>query len=176
MDYGKKAANFSTSEQNEDGSIYYWSRVQNKYNPNHLDIYHSGFEIRSLHRIQRVLNESRYEKAFEQYKKFYLRNYFEKGQIKIRPDTIYPIDIHGCAEAINCISSIDENKEYKNYADMALEFTLKNLFYNGQFIYKIIKKGKIKKKIKISYMRWGDAWMAKALSEYIYRYYKESIK
>ena len=59
---------------------------------------------------------------------------------------------------------------------MALEFTLKNLFYKGQFIYKIIKKGKIKKKIKISYMRWGDAWMAKALSEYIYRYYKESIK
>lgn len=176
INVGKKAANFSISEQNEDGSIYYWSKKQNKYNPNHLDIYHSGFEIRALYRIKNILKEQAYQTAFEKYRNFFFRNYFEKNQIKIRPDSIYPIDIHGCAEAINCVSFIDENKKYKKYADIALDFTFKNMYYKNYFIYKIIKIKRIKKRIKISYIRWGDAWMAKALSEYIYRYYKESIK
>lgn len=170
IEYGKKAANFSISEQNDDGSIFYWSKEQNQNSPNHLDLYHSGFEIRALYRISKVLKEEKYTKAYRKYKDFFLKNFFESKDLKITPKSKYPIDIHGCAEAINCISSIDDNKEYKTYADNALSFTLNNMYYKNKFIYKIIKIKGIKKKIKISYIRWGDAWMLKALSEYILRY------
>lgn len=173
IEYGKKATNFSISEQNKDGSIFYWSKEQNKNSPNHLDLYHSGFEIRALYRISKVLKKEKYTRAFIKYKDFFLKNYFEQKDIKITPNSVYPIDIHGCAEAINCISSIDEKKEYRNYADKALSFTMNNMYYKNNFIYKIIKVKGIKKKIKISYIRWGDAWMLKALSEYIFRYGKE---
>lgn len=166
INLGKKAANFSVSQQNENGSIFYWSKQQNINNPNHLDLYHSGFEIRALYGIYKATGLEKYKVSYEKYLEFFLNNFFNENKLKIQPHKTYPIDIHACAEAINCLSTIyRDNKEVEKYLNFSLLFTINNMQTNeGWFIYKLYQYGK---KVRIPYLRWGQAWMMKALSEYL---------
>ena len=80
---------------------------------------------------------------------------------------IYPINIHSCAEAILCNSMLrDTFSETCEYLRNTLNWTLHNMQHKeGWFIYMIIKIKGIKRKVKIPYIRWGQAWMLNALSK-----------
>jgi len=52
-----KAIHYIILEHNKDGSIYYFGKIQNNFNPNHLDHYHTGFELRMLYSILKLINE-----------------------------------------------------------------------------------------------------------------------
>lgn len=164
---GKLAANYAISEQNEDGSIFYWGRVQNHKYANHLDHYHSGFELRMLHSIAQLIPDKHYEIAFNNYFDFYLKNYFtSKGFPKYSPKSLYPINIHSCAESILCLTVVDSQKniDVENLIDM---INGKMLTDKGWYLYMIRKVNGFQIKSKIPYLRWGQAWMMRALSEYL---------
>jgi rhamnogalacturonyl hydrolase YesR len=168
---GLRAGNYTLSEQNENGSIYYWGRDQNNYNPNHIDHYHSGFEMRALYRIWKLTGEECYHQSVSRYYQYYINNliYKLKNLIipKMSPNNLYPINIHSCAEAILINSKfLNEFDEAKQILDKVSQWTIENMqVEEGWFIYKIDKLSGRENRISIPYIRWGQAWMLKALAQ-----------
>lgn len=167
VETGLKTANYAVSEQNKDGSIYYWGKVQNHHNPDFLDSYHSGFEIRMLFSIFNMTGKKEIKTAFENYLQFFVSNYFEEnGRVRQFPknSSNEQVNIHGVAEAILLFSTLaSEYPELKEKASKIIKWAEENLQHpNGWFGYLI----KDNKKIMIPYLRWGEAWMARAYSEF----------
>ena len=168
IELGLNALNYTLSEQNDDGSLFYWGRIQDHYNPKSLDHYHCGFEIRSLYSICNITGEDKFYQAAKKYYLFYLANFFEDKTIpKLTPKKKYPINIHSCAEAILCNSILSNDfLEGEKYLKSTLTWTLDNMQdKEGWFYYMIRKRKGIEMKVKIPYIRWGQAWMLRGLSE-----------
>ncbi len=166
IELGRKALNFTLSEQNEDGSICYWGKEQSK--SCHMDHYHSGFEIQSLYSIWKLTDEQKIYRAVKRYYEFYLHHFFEAKTIpKFRPTQTYPINIHACAESILCNATLSTDfPEGNDYLKNEALWTISNMQDRmGYFYYKIQKYGWIKRKIKIPYLRWGQAWMLRGLTQ-----------
>ena len=164
VDLGLHATNYVLSEQNPDGSICYWGKDQD--NRCHLDHYHSGFEIRSLYSIWKLTGDERIHEAVERYYHFYLSNFFEDRTIpKLTPRSKYPINIHSCAEALLCNATLTPDfPEGREYLANATRWTIENMQDERGYFYYMIRKVKdIEWKVKIPYIRWGQAWMIRAL-------------
>lgn len=165
----EKALNYTLSEQNEDGSICYWGRDQN--DKCRIDHYHSGFEIRSLYEIWKSTEDADVYNALKAYYNFYKNELFEKKIIpKMTPSSLYPINIHSCAEAILCHSTLAPDFPAAwNYLRSCVPWILRTMQKtDGSFIYMIKNiKGIIRWKVNIPYIRWGQAWMLRALAQYL---------
>jgi hypothetical protein len=170
LDWGQRAAAYALQDQNPDGSLYYWGKIQNHHSPDHIDHYHSGFEIRSLYHMWKWTGDPAYFKAVENYYGFYLENLISKSPegtlLKMKADAIYPIDIHSCAEALLCNGTLAEDfKEARALLPELAAWILSNMqTKDGWFIYQIRDRGKRKQQIEIPYLRWGQAWMLRALA------------
>ena len=161
----ERTAEYAISEQNEDGSIYYWGRIQNDYAPDKLDHYHSGFEIRCLFNIAKHLQLERVRHAYLKYLKFYLTNYFlDDGTPKITPSNPYPVDIHGAAESVLLLSMLSgEHENLFPLAQRSLHWTIANMQNpEGWFGYLWTPEPRV----DAPYLRWGQAWMLRAFAEY----------
>ncbi len=173
VNFGIRAANYALSEQNSDGSLNYWGRIQNEFNPNHIDHYHSGFEIRALYGIWKSTKDDRFLRAVSTYYQFYRQNLFfeidEKIIPKMTPDNIYPIDVHACAESLLCNSRLAKDiTEAFNMLPRLYNWIIGNMQTpEGWFIYRIDQTRFGIRRRKIPYIRWGQAWMMLALSEYL---------
>ena len=166
IELGSKAVNYALSEQNEDGSICYWGKDQD--NQCHIDHYHSGFEIRCLYSIWKCTRDKRIYRAVERYYRFYLINLFEDKTIpKLTPQNKYPINIHACAEALLCNATlVPDFPSGREYLANTARWISKNMQDETGYFYYMIRKLKgIEWKVRIPYIRWGQAWMLKGLSE-----------
>jgi hypothetical protein len=166
IDAARLALNYTLGEQNDDGSICYWGRDQADYC--RVDHYHSGFEIRSLHSIWKTAGEQSVYEATRAYYSFYLDNLFENQTMpKMKPESVYPIDIHSCAEAILCNSILASDfPEAWVYLSNTVPWIIKTMQHPaGWFIYMIRQIGSNACwKLRIPYIRWGQAWMLNALA------------
>jgi hypothetical protein len=170
VEMGAHAAGYALSEQNPDGSLYYWGRVQDHHNPHHIDAYHSGFEIRALYGMSKWTGEARYQQAVRRYYAFYRNNLLTEHDRAIRPkntpNSVYPVNIHSCAEAILCSATVaDELPEAREVLPGLCRFVVSKMQTEaGWFIYIIRQTRAGEQVIKIPYMRWGQAWMLLSLS------------
>jgi hypothetical protein len=85
------------------------------------------------------------------------------------PKAFYPINIHSCAEAILCHSTLAP--DFPEALDFLVKFvpwTLATMQHpEGWFIYMVRNiRGGLDWKLKIPYIRWGQAWMLRALAQY----------
>ncbi|TEU00900.1 MAG: hypothetical protein E3J23_01405, partial [Candidatus Stahlbacteria bacterium] len=100
-----KAITYTLSEQNENGSFCYWGRDQG--GKCLIDHYHSGFAIRCLYSIWKSTNDKKVYNSLKRYYKFYCgRMFTNEGIPKMTPKALFPINIHSCAEAILCHSTL----------------------------------------------------------------------
>ena len=78
-------------------------------------------------------------------------------------DSIYPVDIHSCSQGIITFYELsDFNNKYLDLANKIALWTIKNMQdTNGYFYYRLYKSGYMS---KIPFIRWGQAWMLRALS------------
>ena len=168
VEKGIKTANYALSEQNTDGSIFYWSHSQDSNNPKHLDSYHSGFEIRSLYNIYYHTGIEKIKAAADKYLHFYLNTYIQSdgSTLQFPPgEKNSQVNIHGAAETILLLSSlVKEKKELKDCLETCLTWTINNLQQNEGWFGYLIKENK---KLMIPFIRWGEAWMMRAMSEYL---------
>ena len=168
---GKRAADYALKEQNADGSIYYWGRVQDHYNPRSIDHYHTGFEIRCLFGISQLTNENKYREAAKRYHAFYLENLISRRDgctaPKMTPKSFYPVNIHSCAEALLLNTTLGrEFPEAGALVRPLFEWIVGHMqAANGSFIYMIRRVFGWEVRSRIPYVRWGQAWMLLALSE-----------
>ncbi len=167
LEMAEKALTYTLKQQNEDGSFCYWGKDQEKECK--IDHYHAGFEIRSLHSIWKSTGEKGIYEALRKCYRFYCENLFtSEGYPKMRPQSLYPINIHSCAEAILCHSTLAPDfPETLSYLGRCVPWILKTMQHpEGWFIYMVRKaKTGFDWKLKIPYIRWGQAWMLRALAE-----------
>lgn len=169
--HGIKALNYTLNAQNEDGSFYYWALSEKEaYNiPDatlkNIDHYHTGFVLRSLYSIYKSTNDDRVLEALSKGYQFYRDNLFEDKRVpKLIPDSKYPIDIHSCAESILCMSTLSGIfSDALEYAQNAFLWTRDNIQDKDGHFYYLRTKHRLN---KIAYIRWGQAWMMRALSQY----------
>lgn len=165
-----KAINYTISDQNDDGSFDYNGPPEKHMN--FIDHYHTGFILRMLHSIWIQTKNENVHSALNLCYDHYTSNFFHDKFIpKLKPDKIYRIDIHSCSESIFCLSELSKTfPDSIIKAGKILDWTINNLQDpEGYFYYGFIRSRitGIVFKSKIPYIRWGQAWMLRAMSKYL---------
>jgi len=163
------AINYTISDQNPDGSFDYNGPPEPP--ANFIDHYHTGFVLRTLFSIWKLTGRGDVYDAIIKGYKFYEKYFFKDDVIpKLKPDRTYRIDIHSCAEAVNCLCILSALfPEARDKAEKVLLWTIRELQdKKGYFYYGILKSRftGIRYKSKIPYFRWNQAWMMKAFATY----------
>lgn len=165
-DLGNNCLRYTIKRQNSDGSWYYYELPDNQKSK--IDNYHTGYILEALAVIRELQGDGfKYNDEFNRGVDFYLNNFFQDGIIpKMTPDSLYPIDIQSCAQSILTFTALNSiHRDFLKKAKDVLDYTLDNLYSGkGYFHYRKMKSGRT---VKISYIRWGDAWMYLALVKYL---------
>ena len=171
-DMGLRAGGYALTEQNPDGSLFYWGRVQDHMCPSCIDHYHSGFEIRCLYGIARSTGRPDFRAAADRYYGFYLRHFLEpvrNGEMmpRMTPTSAYPVNIHSCAEAILVAATLaDDRPEARERLGPVLRWTVRHMQNpDGSFAYMRRKSLGREMVVDMPYIRWGQGWMMLALSQ-----------
>ena len=162
----KNAVNYTISEQNENGSWYYFGYPEKMRGM--IDNYHTGFVLRNLFEVYKITKDAELLSIIKKGLEFYTKNLFEKAQIpKFHHNITYPIDIHACAESILCLSILSEvYPKAMEMAENVATWTIANMQSRAGYFY--YRKYHLFTS-KIPYIRWGQAWMLYALSELVLR-------
>jgi hypothetical protein len=126
-----------------------------------MDNFHNGFIIESLLRYGDVLGTTRYRDTLDSALQFYRTELFDTdGAPNWDESSAYPRDIHASAQGIIVFSRAGEFER----AEQVLSWALDNLYAgDGRFYF---RKHRLYTK-RFTLMRWCQAWMAYALSEYV---------
>lgn len=153
---GKRAIDYTLSDQNEDGSWYYYGPPRTA-KMMWIDNYHSGFILEALHRTNVHLGSKKIEDSIRKGLEYYLNLFGSKGEPQ-RPGNPYPQDIHDAAQGIITFCLLGHMNEAERIAGWA---TLEMQDPEGFFYYRKLGPEKI---IRTPYMRWSQAPMFKALA------------
>jgi hypothetical protein len=168
---------FTLRAQREDGAWPYGYHDEgDPYEAGLLDLvdhHHSGFVLRSLHAIERALPESVPEKALERGFRFYRTKLIEPSGMPINEYGRFPVDIHACAEAVLCLSALSER-----FGGCRMP-ALHAMRWPHQFLRNPKDGAPWHRRYplhisRITFPRWGAAWMFRAIAEYLYRFQNES--
>jgi len=164
-----KAVNFALNDQKDDGSWRYFSTRfarQKGIRDNFIDNFHTGFVLECLQTCDENISSLDVKESIQKGVEFYVKRLLLKESIpKMRPDSLYPIDIHSCAQAIITLVKLSNMKSrYRQIAEKVALWAIKNMqSREGFFYYRIYRWGAD----RTPYIRWGQAWMLLALSTLI---------
>lgn len=169
VDLAVRAGNYALREQRRDGSLNYWGGSQDSHAPGHRDCYHSGFEARALWGLWHATGDVRFRDAAEGLLGFFHRAYIrDDGSVWTRLDRQFPVDIHACAEALLCPAALREaaNARFEHTWPDVLHWVVGHMQNrDGSFAYRRYADGSID---RTPYLRWGQAWMFRALTELLH--------
>lgn len=161
LEMAAKTVRYAIRRQRDDGSWPYGAKKEQGW----VDNFHTAYVLTSLYRISHAIPDLRAE-TFETIRSgaaFWLENFFlDDGTPKYYDNAVYPIDIHSAAAAIAALCelcAIDD--QMLPMARRTAEWTIANMLDPQGFFY--YQKGK-SRLVKTPFMRWGQAWMAYALS------------
>jgi hypothetical protein len=125
-----------------------------------MDSHHNGFVIECFQQYQSLTGTSRYQDTIDRALTFYRDLFDPDGTPHFDESSAYPRDIHAAAQGILVFTYAGDLK----FAERILRWSLDNLYAGGgQFYY---RKHRFYTK-RITLMRWCQAWMAYAMSEYL---------
>ncbi len=161
MELAYRSAEFSLRYQNPDGSWYYGVSPSQNW----IDNFHTGYMIDTLSEYIRYSNRWELENSLNRAIDFYVNNLFTiDGVPKYYPNKLFPIDIHSCSQAIITLSDLSrKSASFQGLLEKCVNWILENMVDARGYFYFQKHKFYIN---KIPYMRWGQAWMLKALVEY----------
>ena len=163
IDLSKAIVSFAVGTQNEDGSWPYSIAPEKRW----VDNFHTGFNLEFLHKYQRTLQINDFREQLEKGFEYFDKNMVTReGVPKYYDDSLYPIDIHSCAQSIiTYIVCKNLSQISINRAEQVLDWTVNNMFNKngGYFYYQKYKYYTI----RIPYMRWAQAWMYRALTLFL---------
>ena len=157
--------------QTPEGAWYYTDPP--KDSPVKIDNYHTGFILDALDRITRALNTPTWKINYQAGVKFYATHLFNPdGSPRWRSDKNYPHDIHGAAQGILTFSHQGNRLNYPHFADRIASWALTKMYApTGRFYYQRTKLTTN----KTTFIRWCNAWMCRALANYLGNYNHEYI-
>ena len=156
----ERAIRFTVSRQRGDGSWVYGEDARDRW----VDNYHTGMLLDALESCRAITGSNALDEPIRRGLDFYVRRLLHDGYIpKFSPARTYPIDIHCVAQAILTFAQfqyLDPSLEGK--AHKLARWAQGNMLdAEGYFHYQIRRLYRI----RIPYMRWGQAWMLRALAE-----------
>jgi hypothetical protein len=154
------ATRFTAARQRSDGSWPYGTSPHDQW----VDNFHTGFVLVALREIGRLLNTNEFDEPSESGYHFWKeRMFLPSSAPKYYPDRTYPIDVHCVAQAILTFVRFSAcDSEALRKADRLALWAIKNLQdKKGFFHYQIHRWHRV----RIPYMRWGQAWMQLALTK-----------
>jgi hypothetical protein len=169
LDNAKHAFDFLISYQANNGSWAYSIDMNEKRERHQID-FHQGFILDSLCNYLLYTNSQVEEhlKAVLKGSEFYLTKQFNpSGYSYWRLPHKWPVDIHNQAQGIitGCkLYNFFKQKKYLDFSMQIVDWTLKNMQNPAGYFY--YQKWPLITN-KIPYMRWGQAWMMLALSDYL---------
>ena len=154
-----KVARYSAGRQGEDGSWVYGELPKQAW----IDNFHTGYNLCGLRSICRDARTSEFEPNIRRGFEFYRTHFYrEDGAPRYFHNNTYPIDIHSVAQSIiTPIVFKDLHPGNSKLAWSVFGWAMTKMWdENGYFYYRVLRF----LKIRISYMRWSQAWMLLALS------------
>jgi hypothetical protein len=160
LSLARKAMVFLQKGQLPTGGWYY-GRLRRQH---WIDSFHSSYNICALLDYQRITGDTSFEGNMLLGHQYYQNSFFtEEGAPKYFHNRTFPIDIHTCSQAILhfiAVSSIDPtalDRAWKTF-----EWTMRNMAAaDGSFYYQRHRLWTN----RTPYMRWGQAWMLRALAK-----------
>lgn len=158
-DIVEKATKFSLNAQTSDGAWIYGSHRSQAW----VDSFHTGFNLEALSHVLHsgiYSDISQLSSAINRGEDYYVQNFFgPNGEPYYYNNKNFPYDIHTPAQAI---SYLCKNTKYIHLVEKVIQWTFKHM-YSQHFYYRI----GITHTNKISYIRWGEAWMFYGLAKFI---------
>jgi hypothetical protein len=156
-------AQFAVRHQREDGGWPYAVTDPRSW----VDNFHTGYVLDCLREYERHTRDTRFEASIQKGWNYYRAHFFEDDRVPRYFDrSTYPIDITACAQSIITLSTFRDAAT----RDAVVSWIIRNMQKSdGSFIYQIRKTHSN----RISYMRWGAAWMFAALARVAYETSKE---
>ena len=163
-----EAIRFVINHQHSDGHWGYSLNIKTAKERKQTD-FHQGFVLESIWNITQLLNHSdaAITKSLQSGIDFYVHKQFSKvGRSYWRLPSKYPTDIHHQAQGIITLARMSKfAPAYAIFGKTIAAWTIENMQdpYDGHFYFKKMRFYTN----KISFMRWGQAWMFLALAEII---------
>src|SRR5690606_10289047 len=156
----KKSVSYACKHQQENGAWAYGTLPFHQW----VDNFHTGYNLECIAAYQQHSGDNSFNAAIEKGLRYYLENFFtDEGIPKYYNNQTYPVDVHTTSQLIITLSRLDRWQENKELIQRVLSWTITNMQdKKGFFYYQLKKTGNS----KIPYMRWAQAWMFYAFSEY----------
>jgi len=152
-------ARYSAAKQHRDGSWAYGERRNYRW----VDHFHTGFNLCALRELGNHARTDEFEPVMARGFDYYRRHFFrDDGAPKYYDNRTYPIDAHCVAQAIITLVELrDLRPGSERLARKVMDWAHSGLWDSrGYFHYRVYAVGKN----RISYMRWTQAWMLRALA------------
>jgi uncharacterized protein YyaL (SSP411 family) len=155
-----KAMVFLQRGQLQTGGWYYGRLRRQRW----IDSFHTSYNVCALLDYQRISGDTAFEEAMLRGHRYYQTSFFtDEGAPKYFDNRTFPIDIHACSQAILhfiAFSSIDPSA--LECASKTFQWTMRNMAApDGSFYYQRHRLWTN----RAPYMRWGQAWMLRALAK-----------
>jgi hypothetical protein len=155
----RKAMVFLEKGQLATGGWYYGQLWRQRW----IDSFHTSYNVCALLDYQRITGDASFEQAMLTGHRYYQSAFFtEEGAPKYFHNRVFPIDIHACSQAIlhfAAFSSVDPAALQRAWN--AFQWTATNMAAaDGSFYYQRHRLWTH----RTPYMRWGQAWMFRALA------------
>jgi hypothetical protein len=160
LSLARKAMFFLQKAQMPTGAWYYGGLRRQRW----IDSFHSSYNVCALLDYQTITGDSSFEEAMLLGHQYYQSSLFtEEGAPKYFHNRTFPIDIHACSQAILhfvAFSSIDSTALERAWK--TCRWTMRNMSAaDGSFYYQRHRLWTN----RTPYMRWGQAWMLRALAK-----------
>ena len=167
----QKVARFTARRQRSDGAWPYGTASRDSW----VDNFHTGFVLNSLKKISENLHTNEFDEQISKGYIFWKNNFFlTDGTPKYLYDRIYPIDAHSIAQAVlTFLAFADQDPDAINWASRIANWGILHMQDRSGYFYYQIHRGYIN---KIPYIRWSQAWMQRALTEFVLHTIGEKIE
>jgi uncharacterized protein YyaL (SSP411 family) len=165
LELARKAMAFLQRGQQQTGGWYYGELRRQRW----IDSFHTSYNVCALLDYQQITGDRTFEHAMLLGHRYYQTTFFSgEGAPKYFHNRTFPIDIHACSQAIlhfTAFSSVDPAAQER--ASKTFEWTMRNLAApDGSFYYQRHRLWTN----RTAYMRWGQAWMLRALARMTLRF------
>lgn len=155
----RRTMNYLAACQQSNGAWYYGAGMMHRW----IDGFHTAYNLGALLTYQRWTRDTKFEDAIHLGYRYYVSNFFRSdGAPKYFHNSAYPVDIHSCSQAILTFCDFADRDE--GARERALDVTRWTLEHmrgtDGTFFFQMHRFWTN----RTPYMRWGQAWMFRALA------------
>jgi hypothetical protein len=161
LDEARKSVDFCCDCQKDDGSWSYGTLNHHQW----IDNFHTGYNLMCIADYSKYSGENEYYDCLNRGFDFYINNFFtDNGISRYYTNSIYPVDVHSPAQMVITLSKLGKFNEYRQLLDKVMLWTINHMqSEKGYFYYQVNRYFTS----RIPYMRWAQAWMFYAFTEYL---------